>query len=165
MYWRKLAWVAALFFVAGIVAPVASADPECDEPPPLTSSEVKCGKFMTKMARKYREKHLKLVGKCTDKMDASDEPGSETCDDGYDPTLYLTDPNKRDFAIDTFYNKFLLKMQKKCITKLGLGPNSIKCYGCGRAVTMASAVWPPFGGMQTELPCRRPMTPVFARFQ
>ncbi len=124
MRWSDLVGVAMATLLLLVTPQVASA---------VTEAEVDCCKFMKKMTDKYLEKHLKLVNKCTSKMNnpkyatVADAILGEKCDNGYDRVLLINN----DFAIDKFQQKFLNKMIKKC-TKL-LGALGLAINGCGCA--------------------------------
>ncbi len=119
MRWRSLALVAVIASLPmGLVGKAWA----------LTAGESACCTIMSEQAAKYFKKHVKVVDKCTSKMDASSNPNSEKCDDGFDSVVGGT-----DFVIDKFGGKFFKKIKKKCAKKMGttIDPLTPALAGCG----------------------------------
>lgn len=105
MKWASVGAIVVALLLA-IAAPPASA---------ISQAELDCCDAMDQQAQKYFQKHVKIVNKCTYKMDTTPEPPNQKCDDGFDANTGET-----DFIINKFFDKFSSKMKKKCMTALGL---------------------------------------------
>ncbi len=108
----------------------------------LPPDEAECCGIMNAQAIKYFQKHVKIANKCTFKMEQSSNPAGEKCDDKFDPTTGGT-----DFVIDKFKAKFVKKMKKKCMKKLGLTTDEqfvdydlIATCGCNAETSLADQI-------------------------